>query len=220
MLRGPRSSMQLVGAGSIHARADSPYLESRTFATMPGDHEHGRRLRPGPILRSCCRSTSACPRTCPGKAGLCSPASSSTPVTGPRRVRRLNIDGDGQGDLGGHGGEQRAVFVYQIESYRYWERELGRDDFVHGQFGENFTIEGLRRRQRVHRRPLPDRHRRLRGHAAACHLLPRRHPHERPAHARAARLAPPPRLLLPGARRRRGAGRRRDRQARVRARSR
>jgi ferredoxin-NADP reductase/MOSC domain-containing protein YiiM/ferredoxin len=65
------------------------------------------------------------------------------PVTGPQRVRRLNIDGDGQGDLGGHGGEQRAVFVYQLDSYRYWERELGRDDFVHGQFGENFTIEGL-----------------------------------------------------------------------------
>ena len=61
----------------------------------------------------------------------------------PRRVRKLNVDGDGQGDLAGHGGEQRAVFVYQIDSYRYWERELGRNDFVHGQFGENFTIEGL-----------------------------------------------------------------------------
>jgi ferredoxin-NADP reductase/MOSC domain-containing protein YiiM len=65
------------------------------------------------------------------------------PVAGPRRVRKLNIDGDGQGDVAGHGGEQRAVFVYQIESYRYWERELGRNDFVYGQFGENFTVEGL-----------------------------------------------------------------------------
>jgi ferredoxin-NADP reductase/MOSC domain-containing protein YiiM len=65
------------------------------------------------------------------------------PVDGPRRVRTLNVDGDGQGDLAGHGGEQRAVFVYQIESYRYWEHELGRDDFVHGQFGENFTVQGL-----------------------------------------------------------------------------
>jgi ferredoxin-NADP reductase/MOSC domain-containing protein YiiM len=65
------------------------------------------------------------------------------PVSGPRHVGRLNVDGDGQGDLAGHGGEQRAVFVYQIESYRYWERELGRDDFVYGQFGENFTVEGL-----------------------------------------------------------------------------
>ena len=47
------------------------------------------------------------------------------PVAGPRRVRRLNVDGDGQGDLAGHGGEQRAVFVYQMDSYRHWERELG-----------------------------------------------------------------------------------------------
>jgi MOSC domain-containing protein YiiM len=55
----------------------------------------------------------------------------------------LNLDGDGQGDLAGHGGEQRAIFVYQIESYRYWQEQLGRTDFVDGQFGENFTIEGL-----------------------------------------------------------------------------
>jgi ferredoxin-NADP reductase/MOSC domain-containing protein YiiM len=58
-------------------------------------------------------------------------------------ARRLNIDGDGQGDLAGHGGEQRAVFVYQIESYAYWQRELSRDDFSYGQFGENFTVRGL-----------------------------------------------------------------------------
>jgi ferredoxin-NADP reductase/MOSC domain-containing protein YiiM/ferredoxin len=65
------------------------------------------------------------------------------PVQGQRRVRRLNVDGDGQGDLAGHGGEQRAVFVYQLDSYRYWEAQLGRHDFVYGQFGENFTVEGL-----------------------------------------------------------------------------
>jgi ferredoxin-NADP reductase/MOSC domain-containing protein YiiM/ferredoxin len=65
------------------------------------------------------------------------------PVRGRCRVGRLNLDGDGQGDLAGHGGEERAVFVYQIESYRYWQEQLGRADFVLGQFGENFTIEGL-----------------------------------------------------------------------------
>jgi MOSC domain-containing protein YiiM len=65
------------------------------------------------------------------------------PVRGRCRVDRLNLDGDGQGDLGGHGGEQRAAFVYQIESYRYWQEQLKRTDFVDGQFGENFTIEGL-----------------------------------------------------------------------------
>src|SRR5262249_40107564 len=42
-----------------------------------------------------------------------------------------------------HGGEQRAVFVYQIDSYRYWERELARSDLQYGQFGENFTVDGL-----------------------------------------------------------------------------
>jgi ferredoxin-NADP reductase/MOSC domain-containing protein YiiM/ferredoxin len=64
-------------------------------------------------------------------------------VRGPRVVRRLNVDGDGQGDLAGHGGEHRAVFVYQMDSYRYWQSELGRNDFTYGQFGENFTVEGL-----------------------------------------------------------------------------
>jgi MOSC domain-containing protein YiiM len=58
-------------------------------------------------------------------------------------VRRLDVEGDAQADLAGHGGEQRAVFVYQMDSYHYWERLLGRNDFVFGQFGENFTVEGL-----------------------------------------------------------------------------
>jgi ferredoxin-NADP reductase/MOSC domain-containing protein YiiM len=66
-----------------------------------------------------------------------------SPVSGPQMVRRLNIDGDGQGDLAGHGGEQRAVLVYQVESYRHWQEFLGRDDLAYGSFGENFTTEGL-----------------------------------------------------------------------------
>ncbi len=65
------------------------------------------------------------------------------PVGGPVMVRRLNIDGDGQGDLNGHGGEQRAVMVYQTESYEHWQRHFGRDDLAPGTFGENFTITGL-----------------------------------------------------------------------------
>lgn len=55
-----------------------------------------------------------------------------TPVQGSRMVRRLNIDGDGQGDLAAHGGEHRAVFVYQIDSYHYWQRELGRNVLTYG----------------------------------------------------------------------------------------
>jgi ferredoxin-NADP reductase/MOSC domain-containing protein YiiM len=65
------------------------------------------------------------------------------PVQGRIAVRRLNVEGDGQGDLAGHGGENRAVMVYQMDTYRYWEAQLGRNDFSFGQFGENFTVDGL-----------------------------------------------------------------------------
>jgi ferredoxin-NADP reductase/MOSC domain-containing protein YiiM len=66
-----------------------------------------------------------------------------SPVVGRQMVRKLNVVGDGQGDLAGHGGEQRAVFVYQMDAYHYWESFLGRKDFIFGQFGENFTVDGL-----------------------------------------------------------------------------
>ena len=74
------------------------------------------------------------------------------PVAGPVLVRRLNIDGDGQGDLAGHGGEMRAVLVYQRESIEYWREQLGLDLDAFGppgsfssfgSFGENFTVDGL-----------------------------------------------------------------------------
>src|SRR5262245_9700047 len=66
-----------------------------------------------------------------------------TPVDGRIVARRLNLVGDGQGDLAGHGGEQRAVMVYQLASYRYWENYLRRSDLVRGSFGENLTVDGL-----------------------------------------------------------------------------
>ncbi|HEX7362400.1 MAG TPA: MOSC and FAD-binding oxidoreductase domain-containing protein [Bryobacteraceae bacterium] len=83
------------------------------------------------------------PRDIEWKGRIVRTAIWKNPVRGRCRTGRLNLQGDGQGDLAGHGGEQRAVFVYQIESYGYWEEQLKRTDFVYGQFGENFTIEGL-----------------------------------------------------------------------------
>ncbi|MGD0135585.1 MAG: MOSC and FAD-binding oxidoreductase domain-containing protein [Bryobacteraceae bacterium] len=65
------------------------------------------------------------------------------PVRGRIRARRLNLEGDGQGDLAGHGGEHRAVMVYQMDAYHHWEAQLHRNDFSFGQFGENFTVAGL-----------------------------------------------------------------------------
>jgi ferredoxin-NADP reductase/MOSC domain-containing protein YiiM len=66
-----------------------------------------------------------------------------SPKAGPQRVNRLNIVGDDQADKLGHGGEHRAVMVYQLESYDFWQRHFDRDDFEYGQFGENFTVTGL-----------------------------------------------------------------------------
>jgi MOSC domain-containing protein YiiM/ferredoxin-NADP reductase len=83
------------------------------------------------------------PRDIPWRDRTVRTAIWKTPVAGPCRARRLNLEGDGQGDLAGHGGEQRAILVYQMESYRYWQGRLGRSDFVLGQFGENFTVVGL-----------------------------------------------------------------------------
>jgi ferredoxin-NADP reductase/MOSC domain-containing protein YiiM len=66
-----------------------------------------------------------------------------SPVAGRPRVRRLNVDGDGQADLVGHGGEHRAVYVYDRAAYEHWSGFLGRDDLLPGHFGENFTVEGM-----------------------------------------------------------------------------
>jgi ferredoxin-NADP reductase/MOSC domain-containing protein YiiM len=66
-----------------------------------------------------------------------------SPVGGRRRVGPLNVVGDGQADLVGHGGEHRAVYVYDTSAYEHWSEVLGRDDLVPGHFGENFTVEGM-----------------------------------------------------------------------------
>ena len=65
------------------------------------------------------------------------------PVSGRTMMRRLNLDGDGQGDPSVHGGVHKAVYVYPMEHYDYWKHELGRKDLTYGQFGENLTVEGL-----------------------------------------------------------------------------
>ncbi|WP_030903242.1 MOSC and FAD-binding oxidoreductase domain-containing protein [Streptomyces sp. NRRL F-5126] len=83
------------------------------------------------------------PRDVPWKGKTVHTGAWKSPVRGPRMVRRLNVDGDGQGDLAGHGGEIRAVLVYQLQSYRYWREQLHRDDLDFGIFGENFTVDGL-----------------------------------------------------------------------------
>jgi MOSC domain-containing protein YiiM len=65
------------------------------------------------------------------------------PVRGRLMLRTLNLDGDGQADRENHGGIYKAVYAYTIEHYEHWRRELGRPDLAPGQFGENFTVQGM-----------------------------------------------------------------------------
>jgi MOSC domain-containing protein YiiM len=66
----------------------------------------------------------------------------------PIEITRLGIAGDEQADLSVHGGIDKAIYVYPIEHYAFWNTLLSREtkkevNLPLGAFGENFTIEGL-----------------------------------------------------------------------------
>lgn len=54
----------------------------------------------------------------------------------------LNFEGDEQADLKHHGGVDKAVCVYPVEHYAYWEDVL-ETELQYGAFGENVTVRGL-----------------------------------------------------------------------------
>jgi MOSC domain-containing protein YiiM len=66
------------------------------------------------------------------------------PVSTRVMLRSLNLDGDGQADLTVHGGLEKAVYVYPLEHYDYWRSELPDTELTMGNFGENFTVTGLK----------------------------------------------------------------------------
>jgi MOSC domain-containing protein YiiM len=83
------------------------------------------------------------PRDVPHGDGKVATGIFKQPVEGRVKVGRLHLEGDGQADLKHHGGVSKAVYAYSLDHYPWWSRELGRNDLVPGQFGENFTIAGL-----------------------------------------------------------------------------
>ncbi len=83
------------------------------------------------------------PREVPHRGKTVTTGIFKEPVSGRVMLRTLNLDGDGQADLVGHGGIHKAAYAYSIENHEYWQHELGRNDFGFGQFGENFTVEGM-----------------------------------------------------------------------------
>jgi MOSC domain-containing protein YiiM len=65
------------------------------------------------------------------------------PVSHPVRATVLGLEGDVQVDRENHGGPDKAIYVYTVENYRFWEQEFNKAPFPYGQFGENFTVEEL-----------------------------------------------------------------------------
>jgi MOSC domain-containing protein YiiM len=65
------------------------------------------------------------------------------PVNGAVPANRLTLEGDRQVDLRFHGGEHKAIYAYPFEHFAWWAEQLERTDLTPGQFGENFTTEGL-----------------------------------------------------------------------------
>lgn len=66
-----------------------------------------------------------------------------TPVPQRVRVDESGLDGDGQADLEAHGGRDKAVYLYTLENYRFWQNEYKLPDPPYGRFGENLTVEGM-----------------------------------------------------------------------------
>ena len=83
------------------------------------------------------------PREVPYRDGTLTTGIYKEPIEGRVWLGQLHLEGDGQADLKAHGGTYKAVYVYPHEHYAYWSTELGRDDLTYGQFGENFTVEGM-----------------------------------------------------------------------------
>ena len=83
------------------------------------------------------------PRSIDTKSGPVRTSIFKTPTKRRLCVLERHIEGDEQADLLNHGGVNKAVYAYPLEHYPTWSAELVRDDFVHGQFGENLTTRGL-----------------------------------------------------------------------------
>lgn len=64
------------------------------------------------------------------------------PVEGSVLIRAAGIEGDTIVDTDVHGGLDQAIYIYTLEDYLWWEKELDRK-LTPGIFGENLTISNL-----------------------------------------------------------------------------
>lgn len=65
------------------------------------------------------------------------------PVSGAVNLGKLGYEGDGVADTKNHGGIDKAVCVYSLDHYAYWEETLG-INLPPAAFGENLTVSNLK----------------------------------------------------------------------------
>ena len=65
------------------------------------------------------------------------------PVSGAIHLKKLGFDGDGVADLKNHGGQDKAVCVYSLDHYPYWEGIL-ETKLNPPAFGENLSVSHLK----------------------------------------------------------------------------
>ncbi|WP_338469632.1 MOSC domain-containing protein [Niallia sp. XMNu-256] len=62
------------------------------------------------------------------------------PVKGKIWAGKTKLEGYGQADLKHHDGLEKALFVYPVSHYPFWQKTLQRPDFTIGAFGENLAV--------------------------------------------------------------------------------
>src|ERR1700709_2105415 len=143
-LKRPQSGTALRTSARTSGRGDHGSGEGGLFSFMgrSQDHSAGRERVIGSPAMKILSVNVGLPRPAVWKGRRIMTGIFKEPVAGRVRVRRHNLDGDGQADLSVHGGPEKAVYAYPSEHYPFWRRELELAELPWGAFGENLTTEG------------------------------------------------------------------------------
>ncbi|MFP5377069.1 MAG: MOSC domain-containing protein [Acidimicrobiia bacterium] len=96
---------------------------------------------PGRVVATVVSVNVGAPRTVDWQGRRVRSAIWKEPADGPVEVRGVNLAGDDQADRRVHGGEDKAVYAYGADDYRWWSDQLG-VELGPGTFGENLTVDG------------------------------------------------------------------------------
>lgn len=64
------------------------------------------------------------------------------PIDGSAQISATGISGDHIVDTTVHGGLDQAIYLYSLEDYQWWSKQLGRE-LEPGAFGENITLSAF-----------------------------------------------------------------------------